>query len=357
MRDKAIAKFNKKIRRMHKAGALDDEAYNHKTDNTLISLDMEQLSSCDLIIEAIVENVQTKSALFNKLDSIVNRNCVFASNSSSIKPGRICPDSQRREKFAGLHFFYPVQFNTIVELIGTDACSPGTIESLRQFAKEIGKNPLVLPEEGAFILNKVFIYFQVQSFRFLKENILSVKEIDALIRKHIFPMGTFEFLDQVGLDVILFATKNYMEDIDYPEHIPLVLEEVQKLVDKGHLGIKTGKGFYSYTNDDESEAESLPLRQIDDDERREYEAQVVNKLICLYINSAYDYVEKGYCTESELEAALNEYKGMEKGPVTLGKEVGFGKVYDLLTHYYEETGEKMFYPSPALRKRAEMGKE
>lgn len=356
LRDKAVKKFNKKVKRMHKAGALDDEAYNDKIDNTFITVDMEALKDCDLIIETIVEDVEKKSALFRELDLIVDKQCVFVSNSSSIKPSKMCPDSPRKDKFAGVHFFYPVKFNTIVEIVGTDACSDSTLDSLKQFTEEIEKRALVLPEKGAFILNTVFIYFQVESFRFYKENVLSFQEIDQLIRKHIFSMGTFEFLDQVGLDVILFATENYMEDMEYPDFIPLVLEEVGKRVDKGNLGIKTGKGFYSYNKED-GQDEINNLKDISGDERKIYEEELVNRLICLYINSAYDYIDKGYCTEEEIEAALSEYKGMEKGPVTLGNEVGFGKVYNLLLRYYEKTGEKIFYPSSSLKKRAEMGKE
>lgn len=356
LRDRAIEKFNKKLRRMHKTGTLDDETFNNKKDNTIITTDMEELSSCDLIIETIIEDTAMKSALFKKLDTIAHKDCVFVSNSSSINPGRMCPDSERRDKFAGLHFFYPVQFNTIVEIIGTDACSSRTIESLKKFTEEIGKQAIVLPEKGSFILNKAFIHFQVQSFRFYKENILSFKEIDALIKKHIFAMGTFEFMDQVGLDVILFATENYMRDMEHPEFIPVILEEVKKRVDEGKLGVKSGKGFYTY-NKEENGDNSLHLKQISAEERKKYEEEVVNKLICLYINSAYDFVDKGYCTESEIETALNGYNGMEKGPVTLGKEVGFVRVYDLLMNYYNQTGEKVFYPSPSLKKIVETGRE
>jgi 3-hydroxyacyl-CoA dehydrogenase len=237
--------------------------------------------------------------------------------------------------------------------MGTDACSNETIESLKKFTGDIDKKALVLPEKGAFILNKVFIYTQAQAFWACRDNILSFREIDELIKKHIFTMGTFEFLDHVGLDVILSAAKTYLEDMEHKDFIQITIEEVQKIVDKGNLGVKTGKGFYSYNKDEQQEG-PVNLKQISDEERKKYEEEIVNKLICLYINLAYDYVDKGYCTESEIEFALNEYKGMEKGPVTLGSEIGFGRVNDLLMHYYQQTGEKVFYPSPLLRKRAEM---
>ncbi len=124
LRDKAIEKYDKKLRRMHKTDVIDDETYTFKKDNTTITMDLEVLSNCDLIIEAIIEDLEIKSALFKQLDIIVDKNCIFVSNSSSIKPSRMCPDSERRDKFAGLHFFYPVRFSPIVEIIETNDCSP-----------------------------------------------------------------------------------------------------------------------------------------------------------------------------------------------------------------------------------------
>lgn len=356
LRDKAIAKFNKKLRRMNKTGTLDDKACNDKKDNTMITTDMAELSGCDLIIETVVENAEIKSALFKKLDTMVNKECIFASNSSSIKPGLICPDSERRDKFAGLHFFFPVQFNTLLELIGTDACSPEAIESLKKFSLDINKKPIVLTEEGAFILNKAFIYLQAQAFRFYRENILSFKEIDALTREHIFSMGVFEFLDQVGLDVIVSAAKHYFEDMEHKDFIGVTIEETQQLVDKGRLGVKSGRGFYIY-NKESGEEESLHLKQISEEERKKYEEDVVNKLICVYVNSAYEFIDRGFCTEQELETALDGYNGMEKGPFSLGREFGYKRVYELLMDYYNQTGEKVYYPSPSIKKIVESGKE
>jgi 3-hydroxyacyl-CoA dehydrogenase len=351
IRNRAQSKFNKKMRRMHKVGALDGKTFDYKSENTLMTLNQEDLSDCDLIIEAIVEDAEIKSCLFRSLDQIVNKDCIFVSNSSSIKPAQICPDSERRKRFAGLHFFFPVRYNALVEINGTDACLPQAIDALKHFTEAIDKKPLVLPEEGSFMLNKVIVYSQAPAFWALKEKVLGVKEIDALIKKHIFSMGTFEFLDHVGLDVVLSAARNYLEDIEHKEIINTTIEEVHKMVDKGNLGIKSGRGFYSY-RDDKSDDDEREFKRISSDQREKYEKDLVNKISCLYINCFYDFIYKGYGTENELEAALSEYKGIDKGPVMLSNEIGFDKVCALLQHYYRETGKEYFNPSPSLLKRA-----
>lgn len=348
-KSKAVKKFDKKLRRLNKTGALDDKTYNYKIDNTLITGELEKLNDCDLIIETIIENEEVKKSLFEKLDLIVNNDCLFVSNSSSIKPSLICPGSDRRDKFAGLHFFYPVQFNAIVEITETEDCSAETVDGLKRFTLDIGKQPLMLNEQSAFILNKAFIYVQSQAVAFYKEKILSFKEIDELIRKNIFSMGIFEFFDQVGLDVIASAAKHYIEDMEYKDFISVTVDEIQKLVDKGYLGIKTGRGFYNYTKKEEED--HFDLIPVSANERKKYEEEVVNKLICLYINTVYTFIDKGYCSEQEIEAALEEYKGMEKGAAALGSEIGFDKVYNWLVQYYDQTGEKIYYPSSSLRKK------
>jgi len=238
-RDKAAEKFSKRLKRLHKAGALDDRGFAYRNDNTRMTIPQEDLADCDLIIETIVEDAETKAGLFRNLDAGVQKDCIFVSNSSSIKPSKLWPDSERRAQFAGFHFFFPVRFYKSVEIITTERCSAATVNALKNFAERIGKVALVLPEQGAFILNKAFIYAQAQAFHTRKENLLSYREIDDLIKKHLFAMGTFEFMDHVGLDVILAASRQYLEDmakVTPYEGTPLTLKKqlyVKENTDKG----------------------------------------------------------------------------------------------------------------------------
>ena len=338
-------KYETKLKRMHKSGAIDDSTYQFRTSNTVITETLSDLHDCDLIIESIAEDKDAKIALFQDLDRIAKPESVFVTNTSSIKPGKLYPDSERKFRFAALHFFYPIQYCSSLEIISTSHCNSKTISSLQEFAKEIKKNALVLPEEGAFLLNKIFCYFQGQVFRYYKEKILSKKEIDKLVRE-IFSMGSFEFLDNIGIDIALTATKNYKEEMPYPEFFSLPIEEMQKKVDQGDFGMKTGRGFYSYSPDKPEEEETL--RSISSEEKKKYEQDVVERLSCLYISTCLWAIEKGYCAASELEKAMDEYIGMQKGPIKLCQEMGFDRAKNLLSQYYEKTKEEIFFSKAEL---------
>ncbi len=338
-------KYDAKLKRMNKSGAIDESTYQFRLENTIITDSLSGLKDCDLLIESITEDQDAKKSLFQELDSLVKAESIFVTNTSSIKPSKLCPDSERKSRFAALHFFYPIPYCSSLEITGTDHCSAETISLLQAFAKEIKKNALLLPEEGAFLLNKIFCYFQGQIFRYYKEGILGKREIDRLVKENIFSMGSFEFLDNIGIDIALNATKNYKEDMEYKEYFDLPIEEMQKKVDKGHLGMKTGKGFYSYGTEPEEEE---VLKPVDPEEKKKREQDFVERLSCLYIATCLWAIEKGYCTPSELEKAMDEYIGMQKGPAKLCQEMGQDRVKNLLLHYYETTQEKIFFGKAEL---------
>lgn len=341
-------KYESKLKRLEKTGALTKEAYLHKQQHTLITDRIEDLKDCDLIIESVVEEKEVKRALFRSLDKIVKPEGIFTTNTSSIPLEDLYPETARKQQFAGFHVFFPVRFCSMVEVISTAASSPATIEKLKQFTHSIQKWPMLLPKEGAFILNKILVFWYMQVVRYYHERILCMKAIDDLIKKHIFAMGAFDFFDNVGLDIVLASLKNYMEQMNHKEYFLLIIAEVQKQVDQGRLGLKNGKGFYNYPA--QTIEEKGDLKPIPAEEKASYEKELVDRLSCLYINSVYQLVlEKGYCTENEIETTMEEYMGRQKGPRKLAEEMGGWKqVYTLLQKYYDLTKEDIFRPSPLI---------
>jgi 3-hydroxyacyl-CoA dehydrogenase len=170
--------------------------------------------------------------------------CIITSKSSSIIPSELNPSEQRKDKFVGLHFFYPVALRDIAEIIVTPDTSEETLHRVVFFLNSIRRRFLVLKEKESFILNRIFLAFQLEAFRLVNEKKASIHQIDKLVKEHFFPTGVFEFFDSVGLDVMLESVKNYSRTDPEPENYHPLIAHLQSLVSSGRLGTKTKCGFY-----------------------------------------------------------------------------------------------------------------
>ncbi|NVO03660.1 MAG: 3-hydroxyacyl-CoA dehydrogenase family protein [Bacteroidetes bacterium] len=301
----AIKSFNKKQSRQFKNELIDEANFNFRIENTVFTTKIEKLSDCDFIIEAIWENLEEKQLLFNSLDKIAKKECIFLSNSSSIKPSLILKNTTRNQNFAALHFFYPVAYKNITEFIFTPETSEFTIKKVKELLKIINREYLLLEEENAFILNKVFVDFQAVAYQITVQENLSFATIDNIIKDHIFPIGVFELFDNVGNEIIHFSISNYIEDFDDKSlYLPL-LNKLQELISENKLGIKTKAGFYNYP--------LLPAEETIIDEVKIQE--IIKVLNNHYENSAKAIIEKNICKKEELNFAIKEYMGVENGPI------------------------------------------
>ena len=237
--------FQKKLRRLHDNGIIDDISFSEKSRFS-ISNDPASLADCDLVIEAIPEDEEAKGSLFRNLDRFINPRCIFASNSSSIPPSQLIPSEGRKDKTVGLHFFYPISVKNIAELVITRDTSPETLQSCKEFLQKAGRFFLVQAEQSGFILNRIYLEFQLEAWKMVEEGIITIPEADQLVREHLFPAGVFDFFDSVGIDVILPSVKNYIRNYPDPGRFNTLLKRMESLVSRGELGVKTGKGFYTY---------------------------------------------------------------------------------------------------------------
>jgi len=293
-------KFIKKTERQYKNQLIDEQCYQRLMQTTVIGHTMELLSDCELIIEAISEKINIKQELFHHLDSIVNPDCIFASNSSSIVPSLLLNSAKRKDKTVGLHFFYPVSYRNIVEYIYTDSTSETTHEKVHYFLSEIKKFHLDLAEENAFILNKLFLNFQAEACRLYQEGI-DFKQIDDAVKEKIFPIGVFDFFDSVGIDTMLFAVNQYIiMHSDKKEFYQPLLTSLQSLYNQGRLGIKTKAGFYDYA------APALPPKNALSPSQKDEMVQLLTNTFKESLNTA---IQNGICTRQELDFALTEYLG------------------------------------------------
>ncbi len=332
-------KYVKKLDRAVKNGLIDHDFYNDKKNNTIISSDPESLKNCHLILETINEDIKMKRELFQGLFETVNDNCIFASNSSSFVPSKICPDRERAGKLFGLHFFYPVKFKNIAELIKPGGYDPAGLETIRGFLGKINKFYFVQDEKNPFLLNRMFLPFEAEAVGILDEGRLTALQIDALIEKHFFPIGIFRMFDSIGIDILYTSIKEYSGYYPDKNCFDPVLFRLGSMIVRNELGLKTGKGFYDYSG--RMRAEELP----EDD----YVCGAVERLRDVYINAAYKFLESNAMTGDEMEYAVKEYVGIKKGPLELSREIGLSKIYQRLDLHYGKTGNEFYRPSDLLK--------
>jgi 3-hydroxybutyryl-CoA dehydrogenase len=311
-KDKAEKTFIRKLERKLRSEIIDQSFYDVKRMSIIFSENKHDLKSCDLLIECITEDLAVKTAMFAELDEIVDDNCIFASNSSSIIPSLLIDSEKRRDKIVGLHFFYPVLLKNISELIQTENTSTATLENLTNFLSTINRTFILLDEINAFILNRLLIGFQAEAYNIAIEKNVNYRAIDEIVKERLFPVGVFEFFDNVGIDVMYASYKNYIElETEKDPYLPL-LEKFADLLSNGSLGVKNKKGFYNYESI-EPDADILSM----DEQLKE---SITNRLMFRYITSCANLVKNKIVDIETLDYAVKEFMSVEKGPFTIASE-------------------------------------
>ncbi|CAG8712897.1 5689_t:CDS:2 [Cetraspora pellucida] len=201
----------------------------------------------DLIIEAIVENIQTKHDLFRNLDNIAPQSTIFASNTSSLPIIEIANATKRGDKFAGLHFFNPVPRMKLVEVIKTEKTSDETYESLMEVSKKMQKTPVTCKDTPGFIVNRLLVPYLMEAVRLYERGDATSKDIDTAMKLGAgMPMGPFELSDFVGLDTLKSIVDGWKEKKSVDANLVASCKVLDNLVREGKLGRKSGEGFYKY---------------------------------------------------------------------------------------------------------------
>lgn len=219
-------------------------------DTTLANLKgttkVEDLADCDLVIEAIVENLDAKRALFTELDKVASPTAIYASNTSSLSVTEMAAMTKRPGRFIGLHFFNPVPLMKLVEVVSTILTEPAVLEDAKAFAGNIGKTPVSTGDTTGFVVNRLLVPYLLDAIRMLEGGVASREDIDNAMKLGCgYPMGPLTLLDFVGLDTTYYIANIMFEEFKQPSFAPPPL--LKRMVLAGHHGKKSGRGFYDYS--------------------------------------------------------------------------------------------------------------
>jgi 3-hydroxybutyryl-CoA dehydrogenase len=243
--DKGLGGITKSLDALVAKAKIDERAKNDTLGRLTGATALEALRESDLVIEAITENQALKNETFAKLDKICPPNALLASNTSSCNITAMAAATRRPGQVLGLHFFNPVPLMKLVEVVQTILTDEKTVAAAYEWVQAVGKAPVRTKDSTAFIVNRLLVPYLLDAIRIYEGGLASLEDIDQAMKLGCgYPMGPFTLLDLVGLDTTMYVAEVMFEEFREPRYAPPPL--LKRMVMAGHLGRKSGKGFYNY---------------------------------------------------------------------------------------------------------------
>ena len=309
--------------------------------NLHLTQDVQQFADCELVIEAIVEELAVKQQLFQQLERVVSAECVLASNTSSLSVTAIAAASALPERFIGIHFFNPAPVMELVEVVAAVQTRAGLAVEIRELIQSWGKLPVLAQDTPGFIVNRVARPFYGEAIRILEEGLADIATIDwALTELGGFRMGPFALMDFIGHDVNYRVTESIFTAFFYdPRYKPSFTQK--RLFEAGYYGRKAGRGFYSY-------APAAPLPEPTRDET--LGNTILHRILAMLINEATEALALSVASRDDLELAMTKGVNYPKGLLAWADEIGVAHVLATLDNLYAEYHEDRYRASPLLRR-------
>lgn len=341
--NEAFAFIQKMINRLAEKGKIDNSEAVATIGRIYCSTYLSSLEKCDLVIEAVVENLDLKKSIFNKVEGIVRPDCVLASNTSSLSITNIAGSLKHPDRMIGLHFFNPVPLMKLVEIIPAIQTKTELVEDCKSMMVGWEKFPVVAKDTPGFIVNKVARPFYSEALRIYDEGIATIEDIDhAMTERGGFKMGPFTLMDYIGNDVNYAVTESVFEAFYYdPRYKPSFTQK--RLSEAGWLGRKTGKGYYKYV-------EGKP--QVTQQEFH-HQKKIFKRILAMLINEAADTMHMGIASRDDIDLAVTKGVNYPKGLLQWADDIGVGIVVNQLDELYRHYGEDRYRCSGLLRSIAQ----
>ena len=312
------------------------------------TLSDENLVSSDLIIEAIVENLEVKQKVFSELESYVKADCILASNTSSLSITSIASSCKHHGRVIGIHFFNPAPLMPLVEIIPGIATEENVLHEAEKIISSMGKTVVICKDTPGFIVNRIARPYYGEAMRIYEEGIADIPTIDhALKTIGGFKMGPFELTDLIGHDVNYTVTETVWKQFYYDgRYKPSLCQK--RLVEAKMFGRKSGKGFYDYSEN------SLPLKP---SEYKVLHNKIFMRVVSMLVNEASDALYLQVASAQDIDIAMTKGVNYPKGLLKWGQEIGLKKILNTLDELYLLYKEERYRASVLLRRHAELNQD
>lgn len=306
----------------------------------------DALRGCDLVIEAIVEDLEAKRDLFARIEAVLGKDSILATNTSSLSVTAIARACAHPDRVIGIHFFNPPVVMKLVEIVPGLATVDAVTTSARALIDSWDKTTVRASDTPGFIVNRVARPFYGEALRIYEEGIADMPTIDWAMRElGGFKMGPFELMDFIGNDINYAVTRSVFEAMYFdPRYKPSITQ--QRLFEAGFFGRKTGRGYYDYSPD-----AKLPEPTRDE----MLGGKILDRILAMLINEAADAVLFGVGTPQEIDSAMTKGVNYPKGLLAWADELGISRVLERLESLYSEYREDRYRPSALLQRMAATG--
>lgn len=336
-------KLRKTFERLIEKGKWTESYANDVFGRINFTTDLAHFSEAKLIIEAIVENIEVKHAVFKQLESIVGEDCILASNTSSLSIAGIGSVLANPKRIIGIHFFNPAPLMPLVEIIPAIQTSKETVDNAKNIIDSWDKVTVLAKDTPGFIVNRVARPFYGEALRIYEEGIADFATIDwALTTYGGFRMGPFTLMDYIGNDVNYAVTEIVFKAFYYdPRYMPSFTQK--RHAEAGYLGRKSGRGYYDY-----SEGATPPEPTKDE----ALGQKITNRVLAMLINGAADALFLNVAAKEDIDLAMTNGVNYPKGLLKWADEIGIQNVLNVLQDLFEEYGEDRYRPCPLLKRMA-----